>query len=301
MALPDTFVVGAGRSGTTALHQLLGRHPEIEVGLRKSPNHFAAGIAQPTWETPAAVAMARHWVADRAAYEALFRPDHRTRAIVDVSPVYLQARVVPERIHAARPDARIVAVLRDPAHRAVSHFLGRRRDGIEPPTTSLADRLGEQMDGPLPVDVAFGHYVAAGQYHNFLAPYVECFGRDRVLVCFHDELLADPATTLRAIFAFLEVDADVEVPLDLDGRPNQTGEIRSPVRRWIWTRSNRIRTAVRPLLPSRVRDRVGRGFLGTLERDAVDPALLHRLSDVLTPDTERLAELVDRDLGVWRH
>lgn len=301
MTLPDTFVVGAGRCGTTALHRYLGRHPQIEVGRQKSPNHFATDIAQPEWETPAAVAMARQWVSDRSQYEAQFRPDDATRAVVDVSPVYLQAAVIPERIHAARPDARIIAVLRDPARRAVSHFLGRKRDGIEPASASLEDVLRRQASGPLPVDVAFGHYVGASQYHRFLAPYLELFGRESVLVLFHDELVADPDATLDRVFHFLDVDVDVDVRTDDTDRPNRTGEIRSPMRRWLWTRSTRVRTAMRPLLPERVRSRVGRGFLTDLRREEVSPELLAMISDALADDTARLADMLQVDLTSWRH
>ena len=301
MTLPDTFVVGAGRCGTTALYRFLGRHPQIEVGRQKSPNHFATGIPQPSWETPEAVAMARHWVSDRKEYESLFRPDEATRAVVDVSPVYLQAIAVPERIHTARPDARIIAVLRDPARRAVSHFLGRRRDGIEPPTASLRDTLAAQAAGPLPTDVAFGHYVGVGQYHHFLAPYLELFGRDRVLVLFHDDLVTDPHATVERVFRFLDVDTDVDVRTDDTDRPNRTGEIRSPARRWLWTRSNRLRTTLRPLLPERVRRGVGRGFLGDLRRDEIPPDLLSLVSDALAEDTALLAAMLDHDLSAWRH
>lgn len=301
MTLPDTFVVGAGRCGTTALYRALGQHPQIEVGRRKSPNHFAADIPQPAWETPAAVAMARHWIADRSEYESLFRPDDATRAVIDVSPVYLQATVVAERIHSARPDARIIAILRDPAQRAVSHFLGRRRDGIEPPSASLEDTIRAQATGPLPTDVSFGHYVGAGQYHRFLAPYLDLFGHERVLVLFHDELLADPDATFDGIFRFLDVDVRSDVRTDDSDRPNRTGEIRSPVRRWLWTRSNRLRTALRPLLPERARHRVGRGFLTELQREEASPELLALVSDALSDDTDRLSALLGRDLHHWRH
>lgn len=301
MTLPDTFVVGAGRCGTTALYRALGQHPQIEVGRQKSPNHFATGIPQPEWETPAAIAMARQWISDRSEYESLFRPDDATRAVIDVSPVYLQAGVVPERIHTARPDARIIAILRDPAERAVSHFLGRRRDGIEPASASLEDTIRAQATGQLPTGVSFGHYVGAGQYHHFLAPYLAIFGCDRVLVLFHEDLLADPDATLDQIFRFLDVDRGRGVWTNDSDRPNRTGEIRSPVRRWLWTRSNRLRTAMRPLLPERIRHRMGRGFLTELQREEASPDLLALVSDALSDDTDRLSALLGRDLHHWRH
>ena len=299
MTLPDTFVVGAGRCGTTALYQLLAQHPEVHVGARKSPNHFATGIPQPPWETPVALAMAREWVADRASYEALFTPSPQTRAVVDVSPVYLQALAVPPRIHEARPDARIIAIVRDPAERAVSHFLGRQRDGIEPATVSLDARIEAELAAPLPDEVAFGHYVGCGRYHHFLSPYVELFGRQRVLVLFHDDLLSDPQGTLNSIFSFLDVRCDFSI--DSDSRPNRTGRIRSPLRRWVWTRSVGVRTALRPHLPASLRRRVGRGFLDDVERQAPDESLLAAVAAALAEDSARLSALTGRDLTAWRH
>lgn len=298
MTVPVDFVVlGAGRCGTTALHTLLGRHPGIAMCARKSPNHFAAHLDQPAWETPAAVAMARHWVGDPGRYAALFghaRPGQRRG---EVSPVYLQATDVAERLHRAAPDARLVAILRDPAERAHAHFLGRRRDGIE--NRSSVGRWLDEMEGvPLPDEVAFGHYVGIGRYHHFLAPYVRRFGRDRLLVLFHDDLVDRPADVMAQLFGFLGVDPGFR-PTD-PGRPNRSGEIRDPRLRRLWTSTTGARTRLRPLLPARLRDAVGRRVLRDLEREPLDAEVRARIVALLADDIRRLESLVDRDLTAWR-
>jgi hypothetical protein len=293
---PNFFVVGAGRCGTTSLHRFLGQHPDVFVCGRKSPNHFAAHVPQPEWETPVARAMASQWVADADTYRSLFRDATTEHAVGDVSPVYLQALDVPRRIHLAHPDARIVAILRDPVERAHAHFVGRQRDGIETCAT-FDERVELELAAPLPVEVAFGHVLGCGRYHHFLAPYVEKFGRDRVKVVLYDDLVTDPVALLAEIFTFLDVDAGF-VP-DVSARLNRTGVIRHRPARMVWTRSVRVRTALRPHLPERLRRSVGSRFLSGIDKPALDADLRRRLVEVFREDVAALEGLLGRDLSGW--
>lgn len=297
MTLPNFVVIGAGRCGTTSLHRLLGQHPDVFMCPVKSPNHFAAHLDQPPWETPTAVAMAGHWIRDPAEYEALFDGVAGERGVGEVSPVYLQARDVARALHDRCPDAQLVAILRDPAERAHAHFVGRRRDGIEP-TPTFAEKVERELSAPLPDEVAFGHYVGCGRYHHFLTPYVELFGRDRLHVALHDDLLADQDAVLRDVFGFLDVDpAFSPAPVE---RMNRSGEIRNPALRRVWTGSVRVRTALRPYLPARLRRAVGRPFLAELDKPPLEPALRSRIVEALDDDLAALEHLLDRDLSAWR-
>jgi len=295
---PELYVVGAGRSGTTALHHFLGLHHHIRVSNHKSPNYFVAHIPQPDWETPAAVAMARHWITTPEEYLALFAGSSGNQVLVDVSPVYLQTTLAAERIAQAAPTARIVAILRDPAERAFAHFLGRRRDGIET-TTDFAAWLDHMSPTPLPDETAFGHYVGCGRYHHFLTPYLQRFGSERVLILFYEDLLHDPRTTVNTIIDFAGLEPDPNLPLDSDARPNRSGEIRSPLLRRAWTSTVGLRTTLRPLLPERVRRSVGRRVLADLDREELPPECRARVIDQLAPDIEQLAGLTGRDLQTW--
>lgn len=294
---PNFFVVGAGRSGTTSLHEFLGQHPDVFMCRRKSPNFFASHVPQPMWETPAARAMARQWVGDRDTYRALFSDASTERAVGEVSPVYLQALEVPDLVHAAYPQARVVAVLREPVERAFAHFVGRRRDGIET-FASFDERVRFELSAPFPDDVAFGHVLGCGRYHHFLRPYVERFGPERVKVLLHDDLVARPQASMAELFEFLDVDPGF-VP-DTSARLNRTGVIRRRPARVVWTRSVRLRTALRPHLPSQVRSAVGRRFLAGIEKPELDQTLRRRLGEVFREEIGSLEVLLDRDLSCWR-
>jgi hypothetical protein len=295
---PNFIVVGAGRSGTTSLHNYLGQHPDIFMCTAKSPNFFASEIPQPRWETATARAMGAQWVSDPATYGAMFDGAEGATAVGEVSPVYLQALDVAPRIAAACGDVRIIAVLRNPVDRACAHFVGRQRDGIEPPEAVMADRMDELLAAGLPDDVAFGHYPGCGRYHHFLTPYIETFGVDRVHVALHEDLLGDPLAVLAAMFDFLGVDPGFEP--DVSARLNTTGQIHNPILRRLWTRSVRLRTSLRPHLPAPLRRSVGRAFLADLDRHAIDPALRQRLRDVLIDDITALEGLIGRDLSEWK-
>ena len=240
--------------------------------------------------------MAAHWIADPRTYEALFAEAGDAAAVGEVSPVYLQASDAPRAIAEMCPDARIVAVLRDPAERAHAHFLGRRRDGLEP-RSDFAAIVDEELSSPLPDEVAFGSYVGCGRYHHFLRGYLERFPADGVRVYLYEDLVADPGALLADLFAFVGVDPQFEP--DLTERRGATGTIRNPVLRSVWTTSVALRTRVRPRLPARVRNSAGRVFLGQLERPPLAAAVRTKIVEALRDDMTSLQSLLGRDLSPW--
>lgn len=293
---PDVFIVGAGRSGTTALNEMLRSHPSLRVCDHKSPNFFVSDREQPVWETQAARLMAQQWTRDSEEYLAMFAGARPEQVLLEASPVYMQALGVAQRIHSVSPQAKIVAILRDPAERAFAHYLGRRRDGIEPAET-FEDWLEGMRDVPLPDDVSFGHYVGCGRYAHFLDQYFEVFGKDRVLLLFHDDFVATPDALVAQLLTFIGVDATVR--LDTDVRANQSGEIGNPVMKRIWTSTVRVRTRLRPFIPSAVRRSTGKIFLSDLERPTLGPQLRKEIIDLLESDIRRLAAMTTRDLSSW--
>ncbi len=296
MTLPNFIVIGAGRSGTTSLHHYLGQHPEIYLCPEKSPNFFVSDEVQPEWEGPTVRRMAQHWVRDRGAYEALFDRARGERAIGEASPVYLQALSAAPAIAKLCPDARLVAILRDPVDRAYTHFLGRRRDGLDS-RVDFREVVAEERSRPLPDSVAFGNYLGCGRYHHFLGPYFELFPRERIRVYLYDDLVSDAHGLLADLFAFLDVDPTF-VP-STEKRHAQTGVIENSLLRAVWTGSVSLRTAVRPYLPAVVRD-LGRPiFARRLAKEHLEPELRAELIEVFRDDIGRLQGLIGRDLKQW--
>src|ERR1700740_403157 len=106
-AAPEFYVVGHHKSGTTALYQMLRAHPQIYMPALKEPRFLAPdlrallgqnGTLPGSWEE----------------YLALFAPAQRGQRRGEASPSYLRSEVAAQLIARARPDARIVAILREP-------------------------------------------------------------------------------------------------------------------------------------------------------------------------------------------
>ena len=94
---PNLFLVGAPKCGTSALHDYLAGHPDAFMSTPKEPHHFCPDVNAP------------FAVRDEAAYRTLFK-GARGRVVGESSATYLVSRVAAEKIYAASPDARIVAL-----------------------------------------------------------------------------------------------------------------------------------------------------------------------------------------------
>lgn len=296
--LPTFLVIGASRCGTTSLQQHLAQHPAIAMAPIKSPNFFVAGDELPSREGPALRAMARRWVRDPRTYERLFEGAAGAHAIGEVSPVYLQSLTAPEAIRKTFAEVKIVAVLRDPVDRAYAHYVGRLRDGLEK-RRCFGTVVDAELSGPLPDDIAFGSYLGCSRYHHFLEPYFRLFPREHIRIYLFEELQSSMETLLADLFEFLGVEP--RPVADTRKRHNETGEIEGRLERFLWTRSVRLRTALRPHLPGFLRDAGMSVFGRRLSKPPLDPDLRQRLADVFRSDVGRLEGLIQRDLSGWRH
>ena len=297
MPLPTFLVIGASRSGTTSLHHYLGQHSDIFMCPIKSPNFFVAEDPLPSREGPVARKMASQWVASRQSYEALFSGVREEASIGEVSPVYLQSWAAPKRIRGICPEIKLVAILRDPAERAWAHYMGRMRDGLET-RRSFEGVIEAELAEGLPDKVAFGSYLGCSRYGHFLGRYLEVFPRLQVKVFLFEDLCESPRDLLADIFSFLGVDPAQRASVRMS-KHHQTGLVRGSLRRVLWTRSVRLRTALRPLLPVGVRRLAAPLFLKNLDKPRLEPELRAGICEVLASDIERCQALISRDLTRW--
>ncbi len=294
---PEFFVVGGSRCGTTSLHAALARHPELFVPREKSPNFFTAPDFATVPDSAALQAMKGHSISTEREYLALFAQAPPGRRYGEVSPVYLQSVHSAARIADFAPSARIVAILRDPVQRAYAHYIGRRRDGLEPRVT-FEEAIAPELADPTTPDVAFNRYLAIGRYAHFLRSFEAVFPREQLLVCLFDDFKVDPRAVVNRVCAFLDV-APMHDAIPMEQR-NQGGIIRNPLLRALWTGTALSRARARRFLPTTVRDAVGRVFLRQLDRPPMSPALTARLQAYYHDDLIALETLLDRDLRAWR-
>jgi hypothetical protein len=298
---PDFFIVGAPRSGTTAMFDYLAEHPSIYAAPTKEPQLFATDLDGGTYLESVT------FMRDRDRYLAMFADARPDQLAGEGSTWYLYSKVAATAIHEAVPDARIIAMLRDPV-RMLHSLHGRRFYAGSEDIPRFEDALAAEEDRRagrrIPErarNVKALQYHAVGSYAEQLQRYFDVFGRNRVHVIIFEDFVRDVPGAYRGVLEFLGVDPDFAP----DFRVINAGASRRSQRVQQALLSPRVIRAARWVVPTRARPAVGRMWdrLNSRpeKRAPLDPAVATRLREELLPDIQRTGELLGRDLTkVWR-
>lgn len=290
---PNFLFIGAEKAGSTAIHRYLSQHPEVFLPQRHGPSYFAHGDMDLSDRYGLEL---YKYTLTLPAYQSLFDGVKDERAVGESSPSYLYSQRAPGRIQALLPDVKLIAVLRQPADRAFSHWLFQRKQTAEP----LADFQAAMQAEPDRIARNWAHrfhYGRQGFYGEQLKRYYSLFPREQILVLLYDDLLADAQGFMRKIFEFLEVDPAFEP--DLSERFNVSGEPRNGFVRWALNVAKPVRWYAEQYLSPRIVSPIGRILL---TRKRPNPAILNELIEDYRADIAKTQELIGRDLSAWlRH
>ena len=257
MALPDFFVAGVPKAGTTALHSALARHPSLYMSAVKEPKFFLTGGPPPAEGGPGDVKTYREHVWRRSDYEALFGAAPPSALKGESTPFYLYSRDAQRRIQELVPDARLIVVLRDPVERAHSNWTHLWSAGLDPSGDFLqACAQEEQRIAAGWAD--FWRYTDLGMYGTQLSHLYSVFSREQVLVFRYRSLITDPAHTLDQVCSFLGVPGGMLTDLP---RENVTVQPHPTVRHSVVATARRAGAALTALLPGHL----GAGMTDRLE------------------------------------
>jgi len=296
--LPTFLVIGAMKSGTTALYRMLQAHPEVFMSPVKEPNFFAFAGEPPDFDAPideSADGINHASITDRSAYEALFqeaRPD-QPRGEASHTSLYWP-RAAPN-IEALIPEARLVVILRNPIDRAFSEWLHFVRDDWEP-LRDFEDALDAEPQR-IADHWAMGRYVDRGRYDEQLERYRERFDSDQLLVLLHRDLVDDPSRVARDLYA--HVGASAIAPPSPDRRVNKSGVPSSRVLHRVLTGLQPVRDALGPWIPEQAVAWVNRVKNRNLEQPVMSNCARDRLRETFRPHIERLEPMIGRDLHDW--
>src|SRR3954471_12716195 len=205
--LPDFFIAGAPKAGTTALHAALATHPGLYLSPVKEPKFYLTGGRPPDRRRqrgPGDAHSAREWIWHRDRYLTLFEGAPSGSIRGESTPFYLYDRAAHARIAADVPGARVIVVVRDPVDRALSNWVHLRADGLEPEADFLAAVRAEERRvaaGWAP----FWHYRGLGRYGEQLRDLHRHVPSERVLLLRYRQLVDTPRETLDRVSDFLGV------------------------------------------------------------------------------------------------
>jgi hypothetical protein len=295
MRLPTFLIIGAPKAGTTTLHYALSQHPEVFMCPLKEAGFFWAYGQPIKLHGPGAEKLRNRLVTRLDDYEKLFIDAQQAKAIGESSVRYLASPAAPQNIHNLIPDARLVAILRQPADRAFSAFAHNKRDGLEP-CKDFAEAIAEDRQGKRD-DWQFCRYLNRGFYYASLKRYLEYFDRGQIHISLLEDLIQDPKGLMQGLYSFIGVDESF-VP-DLSHKHNVSGVIRNPLLRALWTNSNRIRVTIRPYLPPQMRHAAFEWVIQDLEKLPFQPDQRAELTEYYRQDILQLQDLIQRDLSHW--
>ena len=263
-ALPDFLVIGVGKGGTTFLYHLLTQHPLVEPAVAKEPRFFDRLFEEGV-----------EW------YRRFFpRPrlkDGR-RTITGEATPYLNHPLAPERVAQVVPQARLIALLRNPVDRAYSRYNQLVRHGLETRTfeefvavqrawleTRTSEEIVEVQKRRLLEtsqhgyradvdDAAFGD-LYKGVYVDHLLRWSEYFSKEQMLVLKSEDFFGSPAETLKPVLDFLGLPEWEPGTSQLQKKRN------------------------------------------TREYEGMDPATRRRLEEYFEPHNRRLYEYLGKDFG----
>jgi len=283
----DFLIIGAQKAGTTWLWNMLDQHPGTDLPNKKEIHYFGGAELYrqgPGWYYSHFDNLRSDLLTGEASTSYLFDRipywENTSRSIEypdDLSSI-------PELVAAENPDAKIVVVLRDPVHRALSAYKHWMRQGNLSPLLGLR-RTAEELPKMRILEYGF--------YARYLAEWEKVFPKDQMCVLvFEEDVKSNPDAGLRAIYEFLGLDATFRAA-DRD---------RAIHRSWSWTR------CALEYYAGPFRRVVRHGSIGEfldrsrfLDRFAVRRSDIEFLRENYLREKPDLEALLGRELNVWSY
>lgn len=204
MSVPNLFVIGAARSGTTSIYHYLSGHSKIYVPAKKELDYFGVGDQGQVYNGPDADMINTRIIKSWEEYLDHYNGHGGELYSADISPWYLYSKKAATAIQEKSKDSKIIVILRDPVERAFSHYRLMRKLGLEKESSFWRGLKAEQSR--MIEEWAFGwFYRDVGYYGEQLTRYFQLFEKDAIKVILFEDLQENPALVMEEIYKFLEI------------------------------------------------------------------------------------------------
>ncbi len=295
MSLPNFLIIGAAKSGTSAMSGFLSQHPEAHIPF-KEPNFFSGWNTRVRFsysELPDPLPENYVQCGTLDEYNALFSNAGDAKAVGEASVSYLVDPQAALNIHTFLPGMKLIVLLRQPVERAFSHFHYNRRRGREPEkdfSRVIALEKYRLAHGwkPFLCPLYLGHYMAQ------LSPYIELFPREQFRFYLFEDWNDRPHAVWADLMDFLEISPAFTPDFSYRYAENR---VESPV----WNMLRRIAPWVKSAVPPEMWRRVRESLRVRLNRRrTLDPNFRHELTHLhFREGILQLQDFLGRDLSHW--
>lgn len=286
----NLFIVGAGKSGTTALANQLSALDDVFLPQVKEPHYFAMYDDEKWAEVDHFGSI---YVQDFTRYCEMYTAHQNEKYLVDASTSYLHRTGTARRIHEYNSDAKIVMLLRNPVDRAYSHFLMSRQVGH-----TRSDFLSAIKNEYLESETGISYYIRIGQYAGQVEEYLQVFPAASVKIILYDDYSNDIVATFKDLLSFLKIDNRCESYEFLNIRHNETLLPRNKAVSSM-AANRQLTSLAKRILGARMFERLKSVLLS---KDKIKGITVEERQQCLTyfsEDIKRLETIIKRDLSTW--
>jgi len=294
--IPNLFIVGAPKCGTTSLVNYLAQHPDIYFPAIKEPKHFSAPDKKFPHNGPRDTNVDDQMIISRSDYLHLYESPGDAKIIGDASVDYLYYQNTAERIFDFNPDAQIIIMLRNPVLRAYSAYMHLRRDGRENLDFGEAlQREEERRDNNWEF---FWRYKEVGLYSSQVKRYINIFGASAVQLYLFEEFIENPNKFLQLIISNLDLSSNYQSQTDV--KHNISGIPRSKRIHYLLNKPNIFKSVAKQIIPVKTLEKIRQIIAKeNLRKDEIPSELYDYLRSYYKPDILKLSELVGMDFSLW--
>lgn len=311
MNKPDFFIVGAAKAGTTSLYEYLKQHPGIYFSPVKEPNYFSTDIdvnefssayrkntfldVEAYFSGQPLKPLQLTYVRKEEHYQMLFEGVSGEKAVGEASTSYLVSEVAAKNIRDYNPEAKIIAVLRNPISRAFSHYLMALRYGH----TRLSFREALEKDiNTEPKGIGKSEmFIEFGMYATQLKRYYEVFPENQVKVIFFEDLVQHPDKVLKEVQAFLNVE---NMKLDTGRSHNEAKIPKFPLINKIVAQSG-LKKIVKAMVKGKTIEKLKSTMFDSGKGKRINEKDKEFLINIYENEIDELAAMTKTDLSHWKN
>lgn len=299
MSIPDFFIVGAPKTGTTSLATYLMKHPDVYMPGRWEVNYLADDLK---WKNGPVISSDDEYLSSFLGGKGEFR-------VGEKSAFYLYSTTAARRIHSMNSDAKIICMLRDPVDLIWSMYRYNVVN-LEEDILSFEKALDAEKDRRqgrrIPENTTIVQnlfYRGIVQFPKQIRRYFSVFGAESVCTILLRDFASETQEQYRRVLSFLDLKSYTLETQQAQNESSYRDLQTLTLRRWM-ARQPKLKQVADALVPARMRSAVAHlwdeltGGVDDQLRE-MDSVLRCQLSHELRPMRDELATLLDRDLSHW--